>query len=130
MGQQCFSSLKNQKKLLLNFYKILPSKHSLDQDVLRTFWRRLWSSSSKHVLKASSRRLDEEKYILINHTSSEDVFKRFSRRLGQHYYIRLFHTSSRRLQDVLPKLLQNVFKRSQRYVSKTTSGRFEDVSSS
>ena len=23
MGQQCFSSLKNQKKLLLNFYKIL-----------------------------------------------------------------------------------------------------------
>ena len=23
MGQQCFSSLKNQRKLLLNFYKIL-----------------------------------------------------------------------------------------------------------
>ena len=54
------------------------------------------------LMKASSRRLDEDEYILINHTSSEDVYKMSSRRLGQDQYIRLVHTSLRRLQDVLP----------------------------
>ena len=74
------------------------------------------------LMKTSSRRLDEDEYILINHTSSEDVFKTSSRRLGQDQYIRLVHTSSRRLQDV--------FKTSRKYVLKTSSRQFEGVSSS
>ena len=49
----------------------------------------------------SSRRLDQDEYIRLSHTSLEDVFKTPSRRLGQDQYIRLGHTSSRRLEDVL-----------------------------
>ena len=54
------------------------------------------------LMKTSSRRLNEDEYILINHTSSEDVYKMSSRRFCQDQYIRLVHTSLRRLQDVLP----------------------------
>ena len=80
---------------------------------MKTSWRRLSSSSSKDVFKTSSRRLDEDEYILINHTSSEDVFKTSSRRLGQDQYIRLVHTSSRRLQDIFKtfwRRFEGVFK--------------------
>ena len=65
------------------------------------------------LMKTSSRRLDEDEYILINHKSSEDVFKTSSRRLGQDQCIRLVHTSSRRLQDVFKtssRRLQDIFK--------------------
>ena len=86
----------------------VPANIRLDEDVLKTSWRRLSSSSSKEVFKTSSRRLDEYKYILVNHTSSEDVFKMSSKRLGQDQYICLVHTSSRCLQDVLPRRLQNI----------------------
>ena len=50
------------------------------------------------VLKTSSRRLDQDEYIHLTHTSSEDVFKTSSRRLDQDQYNCLGHTSSRRLQ--------------------------------
>ena len=52
----------------------------------------------------------------ISSSSSEDVFKTSSRRPGQDQYIRLAHTSSRRLQDVLQKCLQDVFKTSLRHL--------------
>ena len=52
-----------------------PANIRLDEDVSKTSWRRL----------------DEDEYILINHTSSEDVFKTSSR------YV--FKMSSRRLED-------------------------------
>ena len=58
------------------------------------------------------RRLDEDEYIFINHTSSEDVL--------QDQYIRLVHTSSRHLQDVLPRRLQDVFKASSRRLANTS----------
>ena len=54
-----------------------PSKHS-------SWWRRLSSSSSENVFKTSSRRLDQDQYIRLGHTSSrrlQDVFKTSSRRL-------------------------------------------------
>ena len=89
---------------LLKWNKI-PSKHS-------SWWSRL-----------------EDEYILINHTSSEDVFKTsWPRRIYLAYpYVfkslqDVFKTSSRRL--------QNVFKKSRKYVLKTSSRRFKDVSSS
>ena len=69
------------------------------------------------LMKTSSRRLDEDEYILITHTSSEDVFKTFSRHLQD-----VFKTSSRRL--------QNVFETSRKYILKTSSRSFEDVTSS
>ena len=54
-------------------------------------------------------------FLPANIRLDEDVFrlrlqKTSSRRLDQDQYIRLGHTSSRRLQDVLPRCLQDVFK--------------------
>ena len=65
------------------------------------------------------RRLDQDEYIRLTHTSSEDVFKTTSRRLDQDQYIRLGHTSSRRLQDVFETSCQDV--------SKTFSTRLQDI---
>ena len=56
--------------------------------------------------------------------------KTSSRRLGQDQFIRLGHTSSRRLQDVLQKRYQDVFKTSSRRlqdISKTSSRHVQDV---
>ena len=81
--------------------------------LMKTSWRRLEGVFRLRLQKTSSRRLDEDEYILINHTSSEDVFKTSSRRLGQDQYIRLGYTSSRRLQDVFKtssRHLQDVLK--------------------
>ena len=92
-----------------------------------TFRRRLQDALMKtnifsliiRLQKTSSRRLDEDKYILINHTSSV--------RLGQDQYIRLIHTSSRRLEDVLPKRLQDVFKTSSKRLQDVSQIRLEDI---
>ena len=58
--------------------------------------------------KRSSRRLDQDEYILLNTTSSEHFFKTSSRYLDQGECIRLGHMSLRSLQDV--------FKTSSRYL--------------
>ena len=71
------------------------------------------------LMKTSSRRLDQDEYIRLTHTSSEDVFKTSSRRLDQGQYIRLDHTSSRRLQDI--------FKASSRRLAKTSSRHLQDI---
>ena len=69
-----------------------------------------------HLQKTSSRRLGQDQYILLGHTSSrrlQNVFKMSSRRLQDVLSKRLqdvFKTSSRRLQDVLQRYLQDVFK--------------------
>ena len=110
------------------------------------FRKRLWNCASKiffrkykqnvvsHqtfvLMKTSSRRLDQGKYICPSHTSSEDVLKTFSRRLGQNQYIRLGYTSSRRFQGVFKtssKRLQNVFKTSCKNVFKMFWRRLQDV---
>ena len=85
---------------------------------------------SVRLQKTSSRRLDQDEYIHLTHTSSEDVliktnifvlvirlqdvFKTFSRRLQD-----VFKTSSRRFQDVFKTSCKNVFK--------TSSRRLQDV---
>ena len=53
------------------------------------------------LMKTTSRRLDQDEYIHLSHTSSEDVSKTSSRRLGQDQYISLGHTPSRHLPDLL-----------------------------
>ena len=81
------------------------------------------------------RRLDEDKYILINHTSSEDVlvktnifalsirlqdvFKTFSRCLQD--------VLQKHLQDVLPRRLQDVFETSSRRLANTSWRHLQDV---
>ena len=60
---------------------------------MKTSWRRLSSSSS--------RRLDEDEYILINHTSSEDVFKTSCKNVFKTFSRPLANTSWRHLPDVL-----------------------------
>ena len=59
--------------------------------------------------------------------SSENVFKTSLRRLGQDQYIRLGHTSSRRVQDVFMTSCQDFFKTFSRRLATTSSRRFEGV---
>ena len=83
---------------------INPANIRLDEDVFRL-----------RLQKTSSRRLDQDQYIRLGHTSSrrlQDVFK----------------TSSRRLQDVLQKRLQDIFKTSSRRLAKISSRPVQDVS--
>ena len=90
----------------------VPTKHS-------SWWRHLEDVFRLCLQNPSSRRLDQDEYIRLSHTSSEDVFKTSSRRLGQDQCIRLGHTSSRRF--------QNVFKSSSKSVFKASSRRPQDV---
>ena len=85
--------------------RCLPANICLDEDVLKTPWRRVSPSSSEDVLKTSSRRLDQDEYIRLSHSPSEDVFKMSSRRLDQDQCIHLSHSSSRRLAKSSSRLL-------------------------
>ena len=53
--------------------------------------------------------------------------KTSSRRLGQDQYIHLGHTSSRRFEDVFKTSSRHLVKTSSRRLAKTSSRRFEDV---
>ena len=124
-----------------------PVNIRLDEDVFKTSWWRQISSYQSYIFR---RRLGQDQYIRLVHTSSsrlqevprrlqevprrlKDTFKTSSRRLAI--------TSSRRFQDVFKTscknffktswwYLQDVFKTSSKYVLKTSSRHFEDVSSS
>ena len=77
----------------------LPSKHS-------SWWRRLEDVLETYfvaVFKTSSRRLDQDEYIRLSHTSSGDVFKTSWSRWISLPWSYIFKTSSKRLQDVLQK---------------------------
>ena len=122
----------------------IPANIRLDEDVLKTSWRRLSSSSSEDVFTTSSRRLGQDEYVRLSLTSSEDVFKTSSRRLGQGQYICLGHMSLRCLQDVFNtfsrrpqdifktfwRRLQDIFKTSSRRPAKISSRHFQGVPSS
>ena len=83
--------------------------------------------------KTSWRRLCQDQYIRLSHTSSrclQDLFKTSSKRLAKMYSryvqdvlktssVRLAKTFSKCFQDVLQKRLQDIFK--------TSSKRFEDI---
>ena len=97
--------------------------------LMKTSWRRLEDVFRLRLQKTYSRRLDQDEYIRLSHTSSEDVlvktniffltmrlqsvFKTSSRGLQDVFKTsckNVFKTSSRRLQDVLQRYLQDVFK--------------------
>ena len=89
--------------ILFSFVKSVPANIRLDEDVLKTSWRHLSSSSLEDVFKTSSRRLDQDEYVCLSLTSSEDVFKTsWSRPIYSTWTSckKVFKTSSRRLQDV------------------------------
>ena len=100
------------------YFKVFPAHICPDENVLKTFYRRLLSSSSEYIFKTPSRHLDQEEYIRLSCTSSEDLLKTSSRPHGQDQYCSLGHTSSRHLQDLLPRRFQSVFKRISRRIIK------------
>ena len=89
-----------------------PSKHS-------SWWRRLEDVFRLCLQKTSSRQLDEDEDIVINHTSSEDVFKTSWSRPIYSSCPYIFKTSSRSFQDD--------FKTSSRRLAIGSSRRFQDV---
>ena len=90
--------------------------------LMKTSWRRLSSSSSGDVSKTSSRRLDQEEYIRLSHTSSEEnFFKTSCSRPIYSFWSYVFKTSSKPLQDILQNRFQNIFKASCKDVFKTFS---------
>ena len=139
------------KGTLIHFFKIFwwcctirHSKHSpwwrRLEDVFRLHLQKTYSRHFQDVLiktnifasliclqKTSSRRLDQDKYICLGHTSSR-LLKTSPRRLQV-----VLKTSSRHLRDVFKtfwRLLQDVFKTSPKRLGKMSSRRFQDVSSS
>ena len=130
-------------------YSPIPANIRLDEDVFRLRLRKTSSRGLQDVLiktniftldiplqKTSSRRLDQDQYIRLGHTSSRRLPKTFSRRL-QNVFKTSCKTSSRRLQDVLKtssrylqddlqRCLQDVFKTYHR-VNLFLVTRFQDV---
>ena len=119
----------NSIKWIHKNYSHNPANIRLDEDVLKTSWRRLSSLSSEDVFiktnmfalalrlqKTSSRRLGQDQYIRLGYTSSrrlQDVFKTSSRRLAKtssRHLQDVFKTSSKRLQDVSQIRLEDIFK--------------------
>ena len=107
--------------------RVVPSKHLF-------WWRRLEDVLKTYFVFVFRGRLDQDKHIRLSHTLSEDIFKKSSRRLGQDQCIRLGHTSSRRLQDIFKTScqtssirLQEVLQKCLQDIFKTSSRRFEDV---
>ena len=89
-----------------------PVNHRLDEDALKTSWRRLSSSSSEDVCKTSWSR-----WIYSSYSSSEDVFEMSWSRPIYLSWSYVFKTSSIRLQDILEDLkllrwrsIEDVFK--------------------
>ena len=98
----------------LKSLKLTPANTSLDEDVL--IKTNIFAILIR-LQKTSSRRLDQDQYIRLGHTSSrrlQVVFKTSSRRLVK--------MSLRRLQDVF-----KAFSRGLEDIFKTPSRRFEDV---
>ena len=94
----------------------IPANIRLDEDVLKT--------SFVFVFR---RRFDQGEYVRLSLTSSEDVFKASSRRLGQDQYIPVGHTSSRRLQDIFKTSCQDVFKTFSRRLQDVLEKRLQDI---
>ena len=99
-----------------SFSCTFPANIHLDEDVLKTSWRRLSSLSSEDVLKTSSRCLDQDEYVRLSLTSSEDVKTNiFVLAIGlQDVLENVKLLRWRRVEDVFKTCLQGVFKTSWR----------------
>ena len=86
------------------------------------------SSSSEDVFKISSRRLHQDEYVRLRLKTTENVSKTSCSRPIYSFWLYVFKTSLRRLQDVLPRQPQHVFKTSSRSLAKTSSETFKTSS--
>ena len=111
-----------------------PANIRLDEDVLKTSWRRLSPSSSEDVFKTSWSRRIHLPYSYVFRRRLEDVFKTsWSRPIYSSLSYtfkttsrRLAKTSLRHLEDdfkTFSRRLQDVFKTSLRRLAKTSSRR-------
>ena len=104
--------------VLVHMFTIFPANICLDEDVMKTSWRRLSSSFSEDVLiktniftlvirlqNTSSGRLDQDQYK----TSSRHLANTSSKLL-QDVCKNVFKTSSRRLQDIFKISCKVAFK--------------------
>ena len=114
-------------KLSVDFDFSIPANIRLDEDVLKTSFVFVFKSRLQDVL------METNIFLLIIRLQ-----KTCSRRLGQDQYIRLVHTSWKRLEDVFKtssrplakttsRCIQDVFKTSSRRLAKTSLKRLQDV---
>ena len=76
---------------------------------------------SLRLQKTSWRRLDQDEYVRLTHTSLDDVFKTSSSRSTYSSWSYVFKTSSRRFQDVLKtssRRVQDILRTSSRRIIK------------
>ena len=114
-------------------WRLFPVNIGLDEDISKTSWWDLFSSSSEEVLKTSSRRLDQDKYIRLSHSSSEDVLFKTNMlalliRLQYVFKTYGFKTYSRRLKNVFKTSSRRLAKTSPRHLLKTSSKRLAKTS--
>ena len=116
-----FPSLMYFHNTIFTITFIMQSLKSHSPNVLKITLRNKGNRESKQtfvLMKTSSRRLDQDEYIRLGHTSSRrlhNVFKKSSRRpskTSSRYLQDVFKTSSRRLSRTFSRRLQNVFKTS------------------
>ena len=96
-----------------------PANIHLDEEVFKTSWRRLSSSSSEDVFKTSWSRRIYSPWSYVFRRRFQNVFKTSWSRLIYSSWPYVFKTSSRRLA-----------KTSSRHLANMSSRRFQDVSSS
>ena len=89
--------------------KCLPNKHS-------SLWRRLQDVLKTSFVFVFRRRLDQNEYIGVSHTSSEYVLKTSWSTPIYSSWPYVFKMSSRRFQDVFKTSYKNVFKTSSRCI--------------
>ena len=100
-------------------FSLVSSKHSF-------WWRRLEDVFRLRLQKMSSRRLDQDEYIRLSHTSSRRLQGVLIKTNIFALAIRL-QDAFKRLQDALPRRLQNFFKTSSRRLAKMSSRYLQDV---
>ena len=94
----------------------IPANIRLDEDVLKTSFVFVFRRRLQDVL------IKTNMFVLALRLQ-----KTSSRRLGQDQYIHLGHTSSRRLQYILPRRLQDIFKTSSRLLAKMSARHLQGV---
>ena len=125
------TSLRHLAKMFSrNLQDVLPRRL---QKLFRTSCKNVFNTSSRgfqEVLKTPSRNLQDVLIRTILFAFVIHLQKTSSRRLDQDQYIHLGHTSWRRLQDVFKISCKSVLKTSSRLLAKMSSRRFQDISSS
>ena len=102
--------MKAIAEMKLDTEQTVPANIRLDEDILKTSWRRLSSSSSEDAFKTSSRRLDQDEYVRLSLTSSEDVLVKTNIFVLAICLQDVLKTSWRHFQYVLQRYLQKIFK--------------------